>query len=793
MYAAAAAASGAPGAPGHFSAAAPPIDQKLQCNSKYMQLTVGAIPTTPSLATSSGLPMGLCIHPLAQDPDLPEIPVVDFGDAGVIRCKRCRTYVNPFAKFMDGGRRWRCNMCAFVNDVPASYHGPIDEHGARKDADEHPELSSGTVEFVAPVEYMVRPPQSPVYSFVIDVSYAAVSSGALKATCEAIKESLDRFPGGERTQIAFITFDHAVHFYNLRSTLSSPQMLVVSDISELFLPVPEDLLVNLSESRHLVEKLLDSLPRMHADSKTVDTCLGAALDGAFAVMQHIGGKMIVCQCSLPSVGRGKLKPRENPKLLGTDSEHTLLAPDSGADAQFYKHKAVEFSRQQISVDSFLLANTYMDVATVGCLSRYTAGNTYFFPAFNEEVDAAQYKADLIHNITRVTGFEAVMRIRCTRGLRVTNFYGNFFIRGTDLLALPNVTQDTAFNVEIAHEEALTPGMVIGIQAALLYTTSDGERRICVHTLAAPVTSVLAEMFRRVDVDALCNLMSKLALDSMLRTAVSAARLYLHRAVVDIVRAYRTASTNSYSAGLPGQSSAAAPLLPKELQLLPLYAMALQKSLIFRGGTEVKSDERSALVYRMLTMPTVASRTFIYPRLLPIHNLKEDDGRPYTAPDSDDSAAPAETDAKVITVGPERIKLPQACNLAAERLVSDGVFLLFTGEDDTMLWVGRAAPPALLEALFGVASLDGYDCSRLVLPNLANDYAQRIAAIIRGLHANLSAVPRVRVVREGVADPAEPRFHWALVEDRASFHGGSIAYEDYLSMVARESQMAAPAR
>lgn len=44
-------------------------------------------------------------------------------------------------------------------------------------------------------------------------------------------------------------------------------------------------------------------------------------------------------------------------------------------------------------------------------------------------------------LTRSTGFEAVMRIRATRGMRITNFYGNYFIRGTDLLALPNCTAD----------------------------------------------------------------------------------------------------------------------------------------------------------------------------------------------------------------------------------------------------------------------------------------------------------------------------------------------------------------
>ena len=86
---------------------------------------------------------------------------------------------------------------------------------------------------------------------------------------------------------------------------------------------------------------------MHTDAKNVETCLGTALDAAFNIMQHIGGKMVVVQTSLPSFGKGKLKHRENPKVLGTDTEHTLFAPDSSNDAQYYKHKAVDFSRQQV--------------------------------------------------------------------------------------------------------------------------------------------------------------------------------------------------------------------------------------------------------------------------------------------------------------------------------------------------------------------------------------------------------------------------------------------------------------
>jgi hypothetical protein len=93
-------------------------------------------------------------------------------------------------------------------------------------------------------------------------------------------------------------------------------------------------------------------------------------------------------------------------------------------------------------------------------------------------------------LTRPTGFEAVMRVRVTRGLKVTQFHGSYYIRGTDLLALPNCSCDSVFGVELAHEEAFLTASVICVQTALLHTTSTGERRIRVHTLAAPVSQII---------------------------------------------------------------------------------------------------------------------------------------------------------------------------------------------------------------------------------------------------------------------------------------------------------------
>ena len=59
------------------------------------------------------------------------VPVINFGNCGVIRCRRCRTYINPFVSWLDAGRRWRCNGCGLLNDTPPDYYCNLDQSGKR--------------------------------------------------------------------------------------------------------------------------------------------------------------------------------------------------------------------------------------------------------------------------------------------------------------------------------------------------------------------------------------------------------------------------------------------------------------------------------------------------------------------------------------------------------------------------------------------------------------------------------------------------------------------------------------
>ena len=95
----------------------------------------------------------------------------------------------------------RCNICGLSNETPSSYFSHLDAQGRRRDRDQRPELSSCSMEFVAPNDYTVRPPQPAAYLFVIDVSITSIHAGVLLTVTNAIKSVLDELPGAPRTQI----------------------------------------------------------------------------------------------------------------------------------------------------------------------------------------------------------------------------------------------------------------------------------------------------------------------------------------------------------------------------------------------------------------------------------------------------------------------------------------------------------------------------------------------------------------------------------------------------------------
>ena len=163
-------------------------------------------------------------------------------------------------------------MCNLSNDVPQAFDWDAAAQQSVDRWNRH-ELNHSVVEFVAPQEYMVRPPQPLVYLFCFDVSNAAVSNGLLATSARTILDSLNRIPNADRrTRLGFLGVDSSLHYFSIPKDSDEngeTSQLVVSDLDEPFLPVPHDLLVPLSESRQSIQKFLQKLPEMFQNNQSL--------------------------------------------------------------------------------------------------------------------------------------------------------------------------------------------------------------------------------------------------------------------------------------------------------------------------------------------------------------------------------------------------------------------------------------------------------------------------------------------------------------------------------------------
>ncbi|XDC76293.1 hypothetical protein R6Z07F_007466 [Ovis aries] len=715
--------------------------KKLNCSPDSFRCTLTNIPQTQALLNKAKLPLGLLLHPFR---DLTQLPVITSNT--IVRCRSCRTYINPFVSFIDQ-RRWKCNLCYRVNDVPEEFmYNPL----TRSYGEPHkrPEVQNSTVEFIASSDYMLRPPQPAVYLFVLDVSHNAVEAGYLTILCQSLLENLDKLPGDSRTRIGFMTFDSTIHFYNLQEGLSQPQMLIVSDIDDVFLPTPDSLLVNLYESKELIKDLLNALPNMFTNTRETHSALGPALQAAFKLMSPTGGRVSVFQTQLPSLGAGLLQSREDPNQRSS----TKVVQHLGPATDFYKKLALDCSGQQTAVDLFLLSSQYSDLASLACMSKYSAGCIYYYPSFHythNPSQAEKLQKDLKRYLTRKIGFEAVMRIRCTKGLSMHTFHGNFFVRSTDLLSLANINPDAGFAVQLSIEESLTDTSLVCFQTALLYTSSKGERRIRVHTLCLPVGSSLADVYAGVDVQAAVCLLANMAVDRSISSSLSDARDALVNAVVDSLSAYGSTVSNLQHSGL---------IAPSSLKLFPLYVLALLKQKAFRTGTSTRLDDRVYAMCQIKCQPLVHLMKMIHPNLYRIDRL---------------------TDEGAIHVNDRVVPQPPLQKLSAEKLTREGAFLMDCGSI-FYIWIGKSCDNNFIEDVLGYPDFASIPQKMTHLPELDTLSSERARSFITWLRDSRPLSPVLHVVKD--ESPAKTEFFQHLIEDRTE---AALSYYEFLLHVQQQ--------
>ncbi len=126
-------------------------------------------------------------------------------------------------------------------------------------------------------------------------------------------------------------------------------------------------------------------------------------------------------------------------MRDTDAEKKLFTTEHTGLMKIAK----QMTEVGVGIDFFMAApqGGYLDIAAIGIfytiarrntiltsigyVSEKTGGEVYYYPNFHSPRDNLRLSKEIKHTVTRETGFQALMKVRCSNGLQVSGYLGNF--------------------------------------------------------------------------------------------------------------------------------------------------------------------------------------------------------------------------------------------------------------------------------------------------------------------------------------------------------------------------------
>lgn len=350
-----------------------------------------------------------------------------------------------------------------------------------------------------------------------------------------------------------------------------------------------------------------------------------------------------------------------------------------------------------------------------------------------------------------------MKVRCSNGLQVAAYHGNFTHHtfGADL-EFGSIDADKAIGVMFSYDGKLDSKLDAHFQAALLYTSADGQRRVRCINLVASVSEGMGDIMRFIDQDAVVHLIAKEAAARVPERTLKEVRAAITEKSIDVLAGYRKNSAGSHP---PGQL-----VLPENLKEFSMYALGLLKSRAFKGGRE-PMDRRVHDLRLIRSMGPTELSLYLYPRIYSIHNLNEGDG---------------------FANENGHLRMPAAIRASFSKVEEGGAFIVDNGQI-CLLWLHAQVSPHLLEDLFGPGknSLQTLDPFSSTLPTLETHLNAQVRNILQYLEGYRgSKALTIQLARQGL-DGAEFEFARLLYEDR---NNEAQSYVDWLVHLHRTIQL-----
>ncbi|WJX91802.1 Protein transport protein S23 C [Trifolium repens] len=401
------------------------------------------IPGTKQESTNVVVPVSAIYTPIKHFPSMPLLPY------SPLRCRTCRSILNPFCIVDFAAKIWICPFCFQRNHFPPHYASISDDN---LPAELFPQYT--TVEYDSPGDNSPHVP--PVYLFVVDTCVIEEEIGFLRS---AISQAVELLP--DNSLVGLITFGTFVHVHELgfgivpktyvfrgSKDVSKDQLLeqmsffakkpkpavgVVAgardglssgSISRFLLPA--------SECEFALNSVLDELqrdpwpvPGDQREARCTSTALsiaasllGACVPGSAArIMAFIGGPATEGPASI--VSRQLSEPIRSHKDLDKDS-----VPHYHKCVKFYDALSKQLVHQGHVLDLFACALDQVGIAELKTAVERTGGlvvltESFGHPVFKDSLkrvfQSGDYDLGLASN--------GIFEINCSKDIKVQGIIG----------------------------------------------------------------------------------------------------------------------------------------------------------------------------------------------------------------------------------------------------------------------------------------------------------------------------------------------------------------------------------
>ncbi|GJN03775.1 hypothetical protein PR202_ga21253 [Eleusine coracana subsp. coracana] len=412
-----------------------------------IRMTWNVIPGTKQDATNCVVPVSAIYTPLKPNSSIPVLPY------GPLRCRICRSVLNPFSIVDFVAKIWACPFCFQRNHFPQHYSS-ISENNLP--AELFPQYT--TVEYLSTAETGQVPP--PVFLFVVDTCMIEEEISYLKS---ALAQAIELLP--DKSLVGFITFGTYVQVHELGFGLlpksyvfkgtkevtkdqileqmcfflgkakpttgviaGSRDGLSAESISRFLLPASECEFVLTSVKSSIIEELQKDPWPVPADQRA-SRCTGAALSvaaGLLGVCVPGSGARIMAFIGGPStegpgsiVSKSLSEPIRSHKDLDKGS-----APFYGKAVKFHEELSKQLVHQGHVLDLFACALDQVGVAEMKVAVERTGGIIVLAESFGHSVfkDSLRRIFQSSDNDLDLS-FNGIFEINCSKDVKIQGIIG----------------------------------------------------------------------------------------------------------------------------------------------------------------------------------------------------------------------------------------------------------------------------------------------------------------------------------------------------------------------------------